>query len=76
MTERMRKKIMRECTRTTFLDMLSKIHLTLDIMEDQALELPTGQRIEIHLALQPIQSEVEKINKVVESILRGGFKDA
>jgi hypothetical protein len=56
--------------------MLSKIHLTLDIMEDQALELPTGQRIEIHLALQPIQSEVEKINKVVESILRGGFKDA
>ena len=55
-----------------FLDKLTKIHLTLDLMEDDALELPKLDMYEIYLVLCMMHEESKKLRKASGEMLSGG----
>lgn len=63
---------LKKFNREIFLDKLSRLHLTLDMMEDDALELPKNDMYEIYLVLCMLHEESKKLRRASKEILIGG----
>lgn len=66
---------LKKFNREIFLEKLSQLHLTLDLMEDNALELPKDDMYEIYLVVSMMHDEAKKLRRASKEILVGGNDD-
>ena len=73
--EEVKSVTLKKFTREIFLEKLSQLHLTLDLMEDNALELPKDDMYEIYLVVSMMHDEAKKLRRASKEILFGGTDD-